>query len=147
MWNYKNKTINSIEELPNSEALHGFVYGITNLSNNKFYIGKKNFYSVRKKTLTKKEISTDKRLKKYKHVSKESNWKEYNGSNKALQEDITVLGVHMFQKEIIALAYTSKQLTYLEMEAQVNHDVLRSENCYNDNIMARFFRKDLIINK
>ena len=39
MWFYNNE---SVENIP--EGMVGFVYCITNLSNNKKYIGKKNFY-------------------------------------------------------------------------------------------------------
>ncbi len=145
MWTYKNKPVKSIEELPHPEALHGFVYCISS-NTGKIYIGKKNFYSNLKKKLTKKELAliSDKRMKTYKRVSKESNWKNYWGSNTQLQSDISRLGADQFKREIIALAYSAKQLTYLETEHQILNDVLRSDNCYNDNISGKFFTKDLI---
>jgi len=36
MWHYQNNTIDTIGELPNAEALHGFVYKIKE-QNTKFF--------------------------------------------------------------------------------------------------------------
>lgn len=147
MWFYKKQQITSIEQLPQWELLTGFVYSIECRKKGDFfgkkYWGKKNFHTRTKKALLKKEISTDKRLKTYKHVVKESNWKSYYGSNDALKKDVLLLGPTNFHREIIALAYSSKQLGYLEMEQQFLNNVLRSENCYNDNISGHYFRRDL----
>ena len=62
---------------------------------------------------------------------------------KELIADIKLLGVEKFRREIIYLAKGKKQLTYLELKAQFEHDVLEI-NSYNDNIAGKFFRKDLI---
>lgn len=144
-WIYQNKELNSISELPNPEALFGFVYIVRNRKDNKFYIGRKNFYTKRKKNLTKKEKSTDKRLKTYKHVVAESNWKTYTGSCVELNEDIATFGSKYFKKEIIHLAYSAKELTYLELEYMFKHNVLRVNNSYNNNIAGKHFRRDLNI--
>lgn len=144
-WLYQNKPIQSIAELPNSEALFGFVYKITCLMDGKFYIGRKNFHSKLKKKLTQKEISTDKRLKTYKHVTKESTWLNYYSSCTGLIEDVKTHGPAKFKREIIHLAHSPKELTYLEMEYMFKHNVLRVKNCYNDNIFGKFFKKDLNI--
>ena len=52
------KEITKIDQLPNHEALVGFVYKITNMKNGRIYIGQKSLYNVRKKKVTK----TEKRL-------------------------------------------------------------------------------------
>ena len=75
MWLYDEKEFN---ETP--EEYQGFVYQITELSTGKKYIGKKNFWSP--KTLPK----NSKRPRKIK-TRVESNWREYYGSNKELQEN------------------------------------------------------------
>ena len=75
MWIYDDKKFN---ETP--EDYQGFVYQITELSTGKKYIGKKNFWSP--KTLPK----NSKRPRKIK-TRIESNWREYYGSNKELQEN------------------------------------------------------------
>ena len=144
MWLYNNKEINSKEELPIPEALFGFVYKITDHKNDKFYIGRKNFNTVRKKKLTQKEMPTDKRLKTFKHVTKEGTWLTYWGSNKPLLEQVALLGKDSFTREIIALACTAKALTILETEHLFLNNVLRSEKSYNDNILGKMFRRDLI---
>ena len=150
MWYYKNKLISSIGELPQAELLVGFVYSIECRQRGacfgKTYWGKKNFYSRTKKALTKKEISPDKRLKAYKMVVKESNWKTYYGSNAQLKEDVLALGAKSFHREILQLAHSSKELTYLEMETQIINNVLRKENCYNENVAGIYFPRDLIRN-
>lgn len=143
MWYYNNKILNSIEELPNPEFLKGFIYRISSIDTGKWYIGKKSFFSKTKKALTKKEISCDKRLKAYKHVIKESDWRKYYGSNATLKADVLTHGPTAFKREIIALAYSTKELTFLEFEYQIKYNVLRKENCYNDNIAGKFFRRDL----
>lgn len=148
MWYYNNQPIVTIEELPNWESLLGFAYKITCIQPGpnfmKFYIGRKSFVSTVKKKLTKKELPTDKRLKTFTHVTKQSDWQKYYGSNVALKADVKSMGAEMFSREIIGLAYNKKELTFIEMEHQFNHNVLRVGNCYNDNIIGRFFRKDLI---
>jgi len=125
----------------------GFVYEILNIKTGRYYIGKKQLYSNTKKRLTKKEltqIETKGRKPTFKKVVKESNWKEYWGSNKQLLEDIKTLGKNNFQRQILKLCYNKKQLTYWEIHYQCERNVLNDENSYNDNILAKFFTKDLI---
>lgn len=143
MWTYQGTEITSMTELPNSEALFGFVYKIFDNINRKTYIGRKNFHTVRKKKLTKKEISTDKRLKTYKSVKKEGTWMNYWGSNKELLEQIKLHGEEHFTRKIIEIAYTPKQLTFLELQELILNRVLFDESSYNDNILGKFFRRDL----
>lgn len=143
MWIYKDQKIQEKEELPNSEFLFGFVYCIRNLITGKIYIGKKQLQSRIKKKLTLKELSKDKRKKTYKYVTKESNWKDYNGSCDALLNDINVLGINNFKKEILELAYSKKYLGFAEIEHQIKNNVLKIDS-YNDNILGTYFRKDML---
>ena len=55
-----------------------FVYCITNLNDGKMYIGRKNFYSFKIKTINKKK----------KKIKVESDWKTYTSSSISLNEDI-----------------------------------------------------------
>ncbi len=129
------------------EEYFGFVYRITNLQSGKFYIGRKQLSSTTTKALTKKELleQTDKRSSKKKKVTKESNWKNYWGSNKALLEDVKTLGKENFKREILTLCRTKKELTYYEMHHQCMYGVLLlPELTYNDNILGKFFPRDLI---
>lgn len=125
----------------------GFVYKITNIKTGKFYIGKKSLYSNTKKRLTKKELAELEGPGKkpvFKRVIKETNWLEYWGSNKTLLEELKADGSAHFRKEILQLCYNKKQLTYWEMHHQCVQGVLTTDKSYNDNILAKFFRKDLI---
>lgn len=138
MWKYKNKEIKSIEDVP--EGAIGFCYKITNKTNKKEYIGKKLLFSTRKKNFTKKEIAEmqNKRLKKWKHVTKESDWLIYNSSCDELIADISKGDV--IEKEILEFAFNKSYLTYLEIKLQFLNEVLEKENFYNKNINSMFFK-------
>lgn len=128
------------------EKIHGFVYIITNKETGKFYIGKKILRNNLSKKLTKKEISEwskPGRVPKKKKEVKESNWKEYFGSNQEIKDDLKKLGPDTFDRQILQFCYSSKQLTYFEMLHQLNYNILCSENCYNQNILGKFFRRDV----
>lgn len=125
--------------------IHGFVYIITNKTNGRFYVGKKILRNNLSKRLTKKEIAAwDKpgRVPKKKKEIKESNWKEYWGSNKELVEDVKKLGEGNFERRILQFCRTSKQLTYFETLWQLHFDIL-CVDCYNQNILGKFFRRDV----
>ena len=145
MWLYKNKVINKLEDLP--KGTFGFIYKITNKTNGKFYIGKKQIMSQTNVKLGKKELEAlpTQRGKKpsKKLVIKESNWVDYMGSNKFLLEDIKDLGEKKFIKEILVICPNKKLLTYWELATQCKYDVLQV-NSYNDNLLGKFYRKDFL---
>jgi hypothetical protein len=127
------------------EDWFGFVYIIKNKLTGRFYIGKKVFWNNTKTKLTKKEISEQTgpgRKPTHKIVTKESNWMVYWGSNKELLADVKQHGVENFERKILKLCKSKKELTYYEIEYQCKYDVLTT-NSYNDNILGKFFRKDL----
>lgn len=129
---------------PKVDGYYGFVYEIT-MSNGRKYIGKKKLTSERKVKLGKKELAslTDRRKSKFKIVIKESDWKTYIGSNHQLKEDITN-GAIILERKILKLCKTSKELTYMEAKYMFEKDVLIKDEYYNDNILGKFFRKDVI---
>lgn len=141
MWYYNNQEIRSINDLP--ENAYGIIYKIINLSNGKYYIGKKNLYSERKVKLGKKELALqkDKRLSKFKHVQKESDWLKYTGSCIELNNDIKE--GHNIHKEILEVTFSKRQTTYKEVLYLFKYDVLEDENCYNSNILSLFFKGNL----
>jgi hypothetical protein len=125
----------------------GFIYIITNLETNKYYIGKKSLYHNITKKLTKKEISEQtgpgrKSLKK--KIIKESDWKTYYGSNKELIEEVKQKGGDKFKREILKFCSNKKQLSYYELYYQFKYNVLEDKLSYNENLLGKFFRKDLI---
>ena len=141
-WTLDGKRVSSIKDLPNHEALVGFVYKITNLKTGKFYIGQKSLYHSRKKKVTKTEKLLLGTRKKFNTVVKESDWLLYHGSSKDLKDDISKLGNKHFKREIIELCCTKKYLSYCELSWQIKYDVLR-ENSYNGNILGRYFHRDM----
>ena len=70
---------------------YGFVYLITNLENNRKYIGKKLFW-----------FSKTKQVKgKKKRIKVPSDWQTYYGSSDELQKDVILYGQDKFQRQIL----------------------------------------------
>ena len=140
----ENKWLHSEEFNP--QDYFGFVYKITNLTNSKFYIGKKYFYHTSNVKLGKKELAalpvTRGRKSTTKQVIKESDWRSYWGSSKELQQDVKELGAEIFECIILKLCKDKKQLTYFEMHYQCVSECLLSNNSYNDNIAGKYFTRD-----
>lgn len=132
MWFYNGKEIGDDEVV----GYAAFVYIITNLENNKKYIGKKIFTSVRRQ-----KVKGKKRRKK---VQKESNWKSYFGSNLALIADVDRLGEDKFSREIVKLCKTRGTASYWEAKLQMQHEVLERPNeFYNEWIMCKVHRSHI----
>jgi hypothetical protein len=130
------------------EKYYGFVYKITNNTTGKFYIGKKVYWNNKKHKLTKKQLAEQPtgpgRKPTHEIIRVESDWKTYWGSNKQLLADIKQYGEENFYRWIYRQCLTKKQLTYWEMHYQCKEEVLISNNrSYNDNILGKFFTKDL----
>lgn len=122
-WQYNN---NDFTEDLIGENL-GFVYLITNLTNNRKYIGKKFFYFSKTKQVKGKK-------KKYKAPS---DWQTYYGSNEELKKDVGTLGAENFKREILHLCKSKGECSYLETKEQFINCVLESDSYYNTWIMCR----------
>lgn len=125
----------------------GFIYKITYKESGKFYIGKKQIYSITNPKLSKKKSNelykgTGRKPIRQK-VVKETNWRIYTGSNKELNNDINLIGKDKFNFEILELCSTLAELKYKEVEHQIKNDCLVSTNCYNDWIKITITRKQL----
>ena len=146
-WFYKGVPIENLSDLT-QEPIFGFIYKITCLKSGKSYIGKKQVKSVQKKKLGVKELEqvTDKRLKKYKIVEKESDWKTYHGSCQELKEDIKTYGYTNFKREILQITFSKKSHTYYECKALFTAEVLEHpDELYNRDILGKFHSIDLKI--
>jgi len=128
-WTYKGEVVES----DILEDYVGFVYLITNLTNQKKYIGKK----LLKKTRTK--LVKGRRKK----TQVESDWKEYYGSNKELIIDVETLGASRFKREIVRLCKSKGECNYYEAEMQFAAQVLKTEDYYNTWIMVKVHKKHL----
>jgi hypothetical protein len=126
---------NEIEALP--EDCVGFVYLITNLTNNRKYIGKK---LARFKT-SKPPL---KGRKNRRRGTKESDWREYYGSNDELNKDIEQLGTENFKREILYYCNSKAECSYIEAREQFRHKVLETPQYYNGHIQVRVHGSHII---
>jgi hypothetical protein len=136
-WLYNGKVFRE-EDIP--EGAVGFVYLMTAIIDRKSaaYVGKKNFYASIKKKIAKKNLSTDKRLKKYTRVSK-SSYQNYYSSNDILKK-AHKNGV-IIKREIIKICYSKTELTYEEVKHQFHYGVLEHDCYLNGNILGRFYKQ------
>jgi hypothetical protein len=122
----------------------GYIYVTSHIPTGRQYIGKKIFFHTTNKKLGKKElleipITRGKRPTK-KQVVKESDWKTYYGSS----TEIKSLPKEEMLRHVLKLCKTSKQLTYWETKYLFQYNVLEDDRYINDNILGKFYRKDLI---
>ena len=114
----------------------GFVYLITNKSNNRKYVGRKYFFSFRTPKGKKRKVKS------------ESDWKNYYGSCPELKEDIIRIVKNNFTRTIISLHKTKGKTNFEETRRLFTHNVLTESldngepAYYNSNILNRYFRKD-----
>ena len=135
MWLYKNKEINSIEDMPTDTF--GFVYLVTHTPSGKKYLGKKQLIANR-------TLPPLKGQKKKRKIQKESDWKTYYGSQTEVKQLVKESKDKLdFTREIIIFTSTKKQLTYFETKLQFVNEVLENDEYLNSNILGKFFRKDL----
>lgn len=118
----------NITEIPDSA--YGFIYKITNLANNKSYIGKKQMKSVKK-------MPPLKGRKNKRHKEVETDWRTYTGSSNELNADIEKYGKENFKFDILQFCNSKWELAYYESKIQFQLDVLVSENYYNGIINCR----------
>ena len=124
-WTYQGNLINKLPQ-----DVEGFVYLITNLTNNKKYIGKK----LAKFKTTKPPLKGKKNKRR---GYKESDWKEYWGSADHLLEDVEKLGEDNFTREILYLCPSRGVMSYLEAKEQFDRRVLETDEYYNGIINVR----------
>ena len=75
-------------------------------------------------------------------------WGAYSISKAALNHMIKIWSLenkhNNFKREILEFAFNKKHLTYLETKYLFCNNVLENEEYINDNILGKFFRKDLV---
>lgn len=124
-WQYNGS---DFDEVP--KGMEGFVYLITNLVNNKKYIGKKHFWTRQKNKKTGRR------------KTEESDWKDYFSSSDELKADVKVLGKDKFLREILYLCPHKKSMSYYETYEQFIRNVLMNEEYYNTNIGGTYYMSE-----
>ena len=112
----------------------GFVYEICDLNNGKKYIGKKWFWSTRKRPPLKGK--TRKRT-----IKAESDWMKYYGSNEEVKTLVENSGTDRFSRKILKLCKSKGECTYFEAKLQFDLDVLLRDDYYNEFIGCKIHSK------
>lgn len=134
-WLYENKEVTE-ESIP--EGSEGFVYKIIHIPTGKYYIGKKSLWA-------KRTLPPLKGKKRKRRVIKESDWKKYHSSNDWIKTQVKEGNEDDFRREIIQFCPSKKSLTYYELRWQMYYDVLADDKCLNENLLGKFYRKDLVL--
>jgi len=124
-WYYKDDLIT---ELP--EDCEAFVYLITNLTNDRKYVGKK----LAKFKTTKPPLKGKKNKRR---GYKESDWRTYWGSSDHLNNDVVELGEDKFRREILYYCPSRGVASYIEAREQFERRVLETDDYYNGIINVR----------
>ena len=133
-WTFDEKEITDIAQMP--EGAFGFIYEVVHIPTGRKYIGKKQLIFNR----TLPPLKGQKRKRK---VQKESDWKKYFGSHQEIKGLLKEGKQDEFTRTILMFVPTKKLLTYYETKFLFIKEVLESEGDYiNDNILAKFYRKD-----
>ena len=135
MWLYNNEVIKGIEQIP--QNVFGFIYQSIYIPTNEKYLGKKVLYFN-------KTLPPLKGFKRKRKVVKESDWLTYYGSHEKIKILLKENKHNNFKREILEFAFNKKHLTYLETKYLFCNNVLENEEYINDNILGKFFRKDLV---
>lgn len=138
MWFYNDAVV---ETLP--EDCVGFVYLITNLTNNRKYVGKK-LAKFSKTTYKTVKLKNGTKKKKKIRGKIDSDWQIYYGSSVELLADIAQLGTDKFKREILHYCNAKAVCSYIEAKEQFDRKVLESTNYYNGQISVRVHGSHII---
>lgn len=134
MWYYKDKEFNPTHDELSSWV--GFVYEIEDKTNGKKYIGKKTLWSKRR-------LPPLKGKKRKRIQIKESDWKDYYGSNEEVKGLVEAHGGDRFIRTVLRLCKTKGELSYYEAKEQFDRDVLFDPMYYNEFIGLKVHSKHL----
>lgn len=137
-WLYQNQLV---ETLP--EDCVGFVYLITNITNERKYIGKKlaKFSKTSYKTV---KLKNGSKKKKKIRTKVDSDWQDYYGSSPELSKDVELFGKDNFKREILYYCKSKSECSYIEAREQFSRRVLESKDWYNGHIQVRVHGSHII---
>jgi len=115
-----------------------FIYKITNLLNNRKYIGKKQLWVKKRKTI--------KGQKRKKVELVPSDYEKYWGSSKELLDDIEKYGINNFKREVLEIVGSKWEASYVELWYQMNENVIFSDDYYNGILNVRLPKPSKTLN-
>lgn len=128
------------------EGEYGYIYKITTPSGPNgdfphYYWGKKALIHQKKVKLSKKaRKASDNPRKRISKEIKESDWLSYYGSSIPLKQWIEKNGTDQVKREILLFVKNKIDLTYWEMAILVFENALFREDCWNSNVLSKFFK-------
>ena len=122
-WTFNGEPFLELEDT----SFQGFVYLITNNLSGRRYIGRKYFWSLRKKRKTKKNPST-------RRQRSESDWKDYWSSSDYVHADIKEFGIENFTREILMICKTRGDCNRIETMLLWENRVLETDDFYNETV-------------
>ena len=131
-----NWTYEGVEYTETPEEYQGFVYMITDTTNDKKYIGKKFFWKPKILPITKTR-------KRRVRTRVESDWRKYYGSSREVQDLVENVGTDKFKREILRLCKTKGECSYYEAKLQFEYDVLLRDDFYNEFIGCKIHSKHI----
>lgn len=136
-WIYQNEPVTAMPD-----DVIGFVYIITNLCNNRKYIGKKLSKFTRTSYKTVKYKNGNKKKRKVR-TKVDSDWRDYWSSSEELKKDIAATGQEHFKREILFYCMSKAECTYVEAREQFERKVLESEEYYNGQISCKIHKSHI----
>lgn len=137
MWFYNDQVV---DVLPDDCV--GFVYLITNLTNNRKYVGKK-LAKFSKTTYKTVKLKNGTKKKKKIRGKIDSDWQTYYGSSVELLADIAQLGTDKFKREILHYCNAKAVCSYIEAKEQFDRKVLESLDYYNGIISLKVHKNHI----
>ena len=137
-WYYNNQPVTEL-----NEDCVGFVYLITNLTNQRKYIGKKLAkFSKTTYKMVKLKNGTKKRKKIKGKI--DSDWLDYYGSSIELNKDVASLGKDNFTREILFFCKSKAECSYIEAREQFTRKVMETADYYNGQISVRVHKSHIL---
>lgn len=134
-WYFKGEILKSTML---DSKMHGFIYVIEEISTGKMYIGQKQLWTKKARTVNKKTK---------KHIV-ESDWKIYYGSSAYIIDKVQREGTSDFKRYVISFVSSTGMLNYLEMKYQMDVRVLENEHLFiNGYIGGRISRGHISMDK
>lgn len=137
MWFYNDQVVDTLPD-----DCVGFVYLITNLTNNRKYVGKK-LAKFSKTTYKTVKLKNGTKKKKKIRGKIDSDWKTYYGSSVELLADIAQLGTDKFKREILHYCNAKAVCSYIEAKEQFDRKVLESTDYYNGIISLKVHKNHI----